>query len=280
MSFNMAAQKFTLSEKAELSVDCGIYGLFVVVKKNTSSILLSKATWKLLGANKEIISAHVANNKEFSLLFNDKKRVKTVLYNHFIMVCFEEAKTIEGEEKTVHINLTGMEWGNLTQKFVEVCRMLDRYVAYRDNDNKWTLVMPQEYIDRLFLDPPPTRCVELALTAFMLENEICDIAKRRCSACKRGNVHLLEHELGCGRTYDELVDDYFDHAYASTGMSRAFGILSQFMKRHFYPIHDHASKKEVKECVKDPSTVKCTFPNFAQTMHNTFQSLRLFEQAD
>ena len=90
---------------------------------------------------------------------------------------------------------------------------------------------------------------------------------------------MYGHEFGCHRPFDEIIDDYFDDVFDSPkGMTRAFGTLSSYLKKFYYPLDGRESKKEVKKAIKDPSAVKCDFPHFVSTLHNTFRELGLCDK--
>lgn len=276
----MAAPTFSLSEKSEITVEHGPFGHYVLFNKNGSRVSLSRGSWRVLRANKSQICAHIVTDKPCEFKFNEKKKVKVSSFNEFMIVSIVEKdrRMNDGKIGDVHVNLTAKEWDTFMGLFHKVDAALHTFVTYRSDANEWTMLIPDEWIERMFHEAPDNRSVELLLAGYLIEIEIYRQAKKDCRACfmhSNEKNSFINHEDGCGMKFDVMVDKYFDDVFERANMDDAFGKLSTFIKRFYFPPTDAESKSTVKDVVKDPSYVDDWFPNFVPAMRNTFRALQL-----
>ena len=236
--------KFELSDKAEITVDHGPYGNYVLFGKGGSKISLSPHSWKFLKSKKSVLCAHLVTDKLCEFKLNEKKKVKVSAFNEFMMVSFVEQnrKMDDGKFGDVHVNFTAKEWNEFMKRFDEIGEALKNFVCYLDSKTKkWSMIIPDDWSARTFHEQPHLRTIELLLAGYLLENAIYKHAKDTCRQCFDDVAvkHFYTHENGCGEKFEKMVERYFDLIWEKINMDDAFGKFSTFTKRfHFPPLND------------------------------------------
>ena len=115
-----------------------------------------------------------------------------------------------------------------------------------------------------------------------MEHAVYRHAQFNCQECEgdvAGNNNqstFYKHTDGCGATIEKMIEKYFDIVWENARMEDAFGRLSTLLHRFFWPPTGDDMKALVKEVTLDNETLDDgTFPDFVDTMRNTFSALQL-----